>query len=150
MKSLQRSVISSGIMWITYALLGYFVLIRGVFLTRRLDYLVFRNDGKNLLFSIVYFSGLIVYTSNIYRKAILPLFEVFCRQKVEKTTLIDCAISENNGIFFPWTSITRLRISNEKVIFLFPDRLPDEIKKHKVRILFLRRSRLLLKVSIAE
>ena len=75
MKSLRRSVISSGIMWITYALFGYFVLIRGVFLTGQPDYLIFGNDGKNLLISIGYCIGFIVFIANAYKKAFLPLMK---------------------------------------------------------------------------
>lgn len=151
MRSLRRSVISSSIMWITYALFGYFVLIRGVFLTGRLDYLIFGNNGKNFLISIGYLIGLIIFTANAYKKALLPLYEIVIRrQKIEKTAQIEWMKSENNGAYLPWTAMTYLRISNEKGIFSFPDRLPNEIKDHKVRIVFLRRSKLLLQVSVVE
>lgn len=87
MKSLRRGFISSGLMWITYALFGYFVLIRGVFLTERLDYMVFGNDGKNFLISIGYLIGLIIFTANTYKKALLPLYEMYiCKEKVEKNS----------------------------------------------------------------
>lgn len=59
MKSLRRSVISSGVLWVSYVLFGYFVLIRGVFLTDNWDYLVFGNGGKNFLLSIGYCIGFV-------------------------------------------------------------------------------------------
>ncbi len=151
MKSLWRSVISSGVMWFTYVLFGYFVLIRGVFLTGQLDYLIFGNDGKNLLISIGYCAGFIVFTANAYKKALLPLYEMYIsKEKIEKTTRIEWMQSESSGAFLPWTEITHLRISNEKGIFSFPDRLSCDMKNQKVRILFLRRSKLVLRVIEME
>ena len=151
MKSLRRSIISSSVMWISYVLFGYFVLIRGVFITGRLDYLVFGNDGKNLLLSIGYCVGLAVFTVNAYNKTFMPCYEMFIRkQVVHKITQITWMSLENNGAFLPWTSMTYLRISNEKGIFSFPDHLPYDVLNHKIRILFLRRAKLVLQVSIVE
>lgn len=151
MKSLRRSVISSSTLWISYALFGYLVLIRGVLLTGKWDYLVFGNEGKNFLFSMGYCIGFIIFTRNVYTKTLLPCYEMVIRkQGVDKITRIDWARSENNGVFLPWTSMTYIHINNEKGVFIFPDRLPYDIDKYQVRILFLRRSKLVLKVSVAK
>lgn len=147
MNGLWRSVISASIMWILCALFGYFVLIRGVFLTGQLDYLVFGNGGKNFLISIGYIIGFIVFTANAFKKLLLPLYEIIIRkQKIEKEARIEWMKAEHNGAFLPWTSMTHLRISNENGIFLFPDRLSDDMRNKKVRIFFLRRSKLVIKV----
>lgn len=151
MKSLRRSVISSSTLWVSYALFGYLVLIRGVFLTDNWDYLVFGNGGKNFLLSIGYCIGFVFFTRNVYNKTLLPCYEMVVRkQVVDKMTRIDWARSENNGVFLPWTSMTYIHINNEKGVFIFPDRLPYDIDKYQVRILFLRRSKLVLKVSVAK
>ena len=151
MNGLWRSVISASIMWISYALFGYFVLIRGVFLTGRLDYLIFGNNGKNFLISIGYCIGFIVFIANAYKKAFLPLYEMFIiKEKIEKYARIEWIQAESSGAFLPWTKITRLRISNEKGIFSFPDRFSCDMKNQKVRILFLRRSKLVLNAALIE
>ena len=150
MNSLRRSVISSSVLWVSYALFGYFVLMRGVFLTDQWDYLVFGNEGKNLLLSIGYCVGFVFLTRNVHNKTLLPCYEMFVRkQVVDKITQIDWVRSENNGVFLPWTSMTYIHINNEKGVFIFPDSLPYDINKHPVRILFLRRSKLVLQVSVA-
>ena len=151
MKSLRRSIISSSALWISSVLFGYSVLMRGVLLTGQWNYLVFGNEGKNFLLSIVYCIELIIFTRNVYNKTLLPCYEIVIRkQVVDRITRIDWARSANNGMFLPWTSMTYMRISNEKGTFMFPDSLPYDINKHKVRILFLRRSMIVLQVSVVK
>ena len=151
MKSLRRSIISSSTLWVSYVLYGYFVLIRGVLLTGRWDYLIFGNEGKNFLLSIGYCIGFVIFTRNVYTKTLLPCFEmVVHKQVVDKITQINWVRPEKNGMFLPWTLMTYIHINNEKGVFMFPDSLPDDIDKHRVRILFLRHSKLILQVSAAK
>lgn len=87
----------------------------------------------------------------MYNKTLLPCYEMVVRkQVVDKMTRIDWVRSENNGMFLPWTSMTYIHINNEKDVFIFPDSLPYDVDKYQVRILFLRRSKLVLQVSVAK
>ena len=72
------------------------------------------------------------------------------KQVVDKITQINWVRPEKNGMFLPWTCMTYIYINNEKGVFMFPDSLPYDIDKHRVRILFLRRSKLVLQVSEAK
>lgn len=151
MKGLRRSIISSSAIWISYVVFLYIVLVRGVFQAGRLDYLIFGRDGRNLIFSIFYGTGFIIFTALLYKRALLPCYEVFIRKQIiDKTTRIDWFRAESSAPYLPWTSMTILRISNERGLFTYPDSLPEDIKDHKVHIRFLKRSELVLEISIVE
>ena len=98
MKSLRRSIISSSTLWVSYVLYGYFVLIRGVLLTGRWDYLIFGTEGKNFLLSIGYCVGFVIFTRNVYTKTLLPCYEMVVRkQVVDKITQINWVRPEKTG-----------------------------------------------------
>ncbi|MDO4388358.1 MAG: hypothetical protein Q4C31_04800 [Eubacteriales bacterium] len=148
MKNLWRSIISSSAMWLSYVLFGYFILIRKIFLTGCWNFLIFGNGGKNLLFSVFYFVGFTILTANMFKKALLPCYEALIRKQIiEKVTQIDWVRPESAGAFLPWPSAC-LRLGNEKGVYFFPDRLPRGIQSRRVSVLFLRRSKLVLQISV--
>lgn len=151
MKSLGRSIISSSCMWMAHVLFGYFTLIQGVIKTGSMDYLIFGNNGKMFLGSVGYCLLFVFVTALLYKRTLLPCYEMLIRkQVVEKITRLDWLRVETAGAYLPWSSVSYMRISNEKGVFSFPDYLSDEMKVHRVHIRFLRRSKLVLQISVVE
>jgi hypothetical protein len=71
---------------------------------------------------------------------------------ITRNTLLDWVLAETNvGYYLPWTTMTKMRISNEKGIFEYPSSLPSGITRGtRVRIVFLRKSELVLSIELDD
>lgn len=151
-RSFLQSVISSSWMLLGWIVFGYIYIFECDLSTERLgDHLIYGNHYRNVQPALMYFIVLTFICWNFYRKTILPVYEVVIRkQVVDKITLLDWVCHDKSGAYLPWKHFTTMHISNEQSVFQYPGTLPDDIQEYRVRIIFLRRSKLVLEVTTVE
>lgn len=149
-RSLLRSAISNT--WPLCLLLWFIYtdLIRGIIATKRLDYLIFGNGYKNITTTILCLFALKLFCTFFYDNTLLPIYEAVIRKQViDKKASIELVETWITSKHLPWKT-TFVCISGEAGIYAYPGVLPDEIEDHRVKVIFLRRSLLVLEVTIIE
>lgn len=154
MKSIVRSVVSSSSILISLLLYTYFSLVKKAINVGGIKCLLtgYTEYGRSiLLLNVLLFISFIPVLVNFYSKTILPLLEMTILRGIVKRD-INCSFCSTTYSFsyIPWRTITVIRLPNEKGTFELPYEIDSTICQSKVRITYLKKSRLILKIESPE
>ena len=154
MKSIVRSIVSSTSVLISLLLYAYFALIKKAIDIGGIKYLLtgYTEYGRSvLLLNIILCIIFVPLFANFYNKTVLPLLEISIMKGVVKQDLNCTFCSTTHSLaYVPWHTITVIRLPNEKGVFDLPYEIDSNICESKVRITYLKKSRLILEIKSLE
>ena len=146
MKGLQRSIINAFFLLVILAPYYYYVYFRWIITLGFTSFI--RQSPPRYILSFVVQSSCVLYALvNFYKHAILPLCEILYKKGVvDKTVHINMLRVDYSPMFLPWTYKTWMKVDNEKNIVIYPGTDDIFCAGKKVHMVYLRRSRLCIKV----
>lgn len=160
MRTLWKNIISASL-WVIVALLYNFLRICDPLIKEGIQnigrILLYREELRGHIVGVKWVPSFIITVGIamkcFYKHAILPLIEIYIlKQTIERKMKLPPMRSEESHWYLPhWKTVeTWFKIPNEKGVFIYPFPIDPQWDRQRIRIRYLRRSKMVLSVSLVD